>query len=74
MIDELEQEKTSHDLLLEACRAAIAYDKAIQDCENQPEGFVSSCVVVSDKLDDLYSDWIAKAVAAIALTEREAAH
>lgn len=54
------------DDLLEACRAAMAYDDAIQSCANKPGAMSTLCTVHGETLDTLYDAWISKARAAIA--------
>lgn len=55
--------------LLDAARAAVRYDEAIQSCANDPEKMSSFCSAEDETLDDLYTDWIDKARAAIAKAE-----
>lgn len=43
-----------------ACKAAIAYDKAIQSCSNDPEMMASFCTSQGATLDTLYLDWLEK--------------
>jgi len=52
--------------LLEACKAAIAYDRAINSCADDPDKMASYCTAQSDTLDTLYDDWISKSRTAIA--------
>ena len=51
--------------LIAACEAAIAYDKAIQSCANDPDKMASFCTAQGDDLDTLYADWISKSTAAL---------
>jgi multimeric flavodoxin WrbA len=46
-------ERTKH-----VARLAIAYDKAIQACANDPDAMSSHCTTEGDTLDDLYANWI----------------
>jgi len=48
-------------LAIEACKAAIEYDKAIESCAGDPEKMSSFCTAQGDNLDTLYYDWITKA-------------
>ena len=52
--------------MLDACEAALVYDKALESCGNDPEKMASFCTAQGDSLDHLYLDWITKARAAIA--------
>jgi hypothetical protein len=52
--------------LLEAAKAAIAYDAAIQSAANDPEKMSSFCSAEGDDLDVLYARWIYLSRAAIA--------
>lgn len=52
--------------LLEACKAALAYDKAIRSCGNDPERMSSFCTVSGEDLDTLYFSWVNKSRSAIA--------
>ena len=52
--------------LVEATKAGIVYDKAINECANNPDKMATYCTVQGDRLDDLYDDWIAKTRAALA--------
>lgn len=51
--------------LRDAARAAIAYDKAIQRCANDPGSMSSFCTAQGDDLDSLYAAWIKKSRAAL---------
>jgi hypothetical protein len=59
------REKARADGAVEAAKAAIAYDDAIQACANDPETMTSFCSAEGDDLDSLYADWITKARAAL---------
>jgi hypothetical protein len=52
--------------LLTAAEAAIAYDEAIQSCDNSPEKMATFCTAQGDSLDRLYDRWICLSRAAIA--------
>lgn len=45
----------------DACRAALAYDKAIAACGGDPAKMSSYCTAQGDDLDALYNDWLTKA-------------
>lgn len=47
----------SHEML-KACQAAIAYDRAIARCGDDPETMASFCTAQGDDLDTLYAAWI----------------
>jgi hypothetical protein len=55
--------------LLSVCKAAIAYDAAIQRYAEKGQSWVDG-----DDLDTLYEDWITKAREAIADAEAEVSH
>lgn len=59
--------------LLDAAAAAIAYDRAIQQCANDPAAMSSFCTAQGDVLDALYFAWISKAQAAVAKANGEEA-
>ena len=44
-----------------ACEAAIAYDRAIRACANDPDKMASFCTLQGETLDTLYLDWREKA-------------
>jgi hypothetical protein len=52
--------------LIEAAKAAIAYDAAIKSAANDPAAMSSYCTAQGDTLDTLYADWIEKSRAALA--------
>lgn len=52
-------------LAIEACKAAIEYDKAIESCAGDPEKMSSFCTAQGDDLDTLYFDWMTKAKQAV---------
>lgn len=56
-------------LAIDACKAAIEYDKAIEACAGDPEKMSSFCTAQGDDLDALYFDWITKAREAVATWE-----
>lgn len=58
--------------LLDACEAAVCYDKAIRSCANDPDKMASYCTAAGEELDDLYADWVAAAHAAIAKAKPDA--
>ncbi len=66
---ELVRRSRLHDELVAVCRAAIAYDKAIASCGNEPGKMTSFCTAEGDDLDALYADWMDKARAALAKAE-----
>ena len=57
--------------LLAAAQAAIAYDREIQACANDPDKMSSHCSAAGQTLDELYSDWLHKSRAAIAKAEAQ---
>jgi hypothetical protein len=59
----------SHDALVEAAKAAIAYDAAIHGCANDPAAMSSFCTAQGDDLDTLYFKWLNAARAALAAAE-----
>jgi hypothetical protein len=52
--------------LLKACQAAIAYDRAIARCGDNPETMASFCTAQGEDLDDLYAAWINASKEAVA--------
>ena len=52
-------------LAIDACKAAIEYDKAIESCASDPEKMSSFCTAQGDDLDTLYFGWLAKAKQAV---------
>lgn len=52
--------------LLEACKAALAYDQAIRACANDPNRMSSFCTAEGNDLDALYFAWMSMSHAAIA--------
>ena len=56
----------AHEELLQACHKAIAYDRAIRACANDPAKMTAYGTAEGDDLDDLYDAWITAARAAIA--------
>ena len=55
--------------LLEAAKAAVAYDEAIRGCANDPDKMSSYCTAGGDDLDTLYFRWLTLARAGIAKVE-----
>ena len=55
--------------LLEAAKAAVAYDEAIRGCANDPDKMSSYCTAGGDDLDTLYFRWLTLARAGIAKAE-----
>ena len=53
--------------LIDAARAAITYDAAIQACANDPARMASFCTAEGENLDALYEAWITKSRVALAL-------
>jgi hypothetical protein len=51
---------------LEAAKAAVAYDAAIQSAANDPEKMSSLCTAEGEDLDLLYARWISLSRAALA--------
>ncbi len=51
--------------LLEACNAAIEYDKAIKDCANNPDKRATCLTAQGANLDILYDKWMKLAKQAI---------
>ncbi|MCX7283939.1 MAG: hypothetical protein NTX28_07820 [Novosphingobium sp.] len=51
--------------IVDAALAAIAYDKAIQGCADNPDAMFSYCTAQGETLDSLYADWIAKSRAVL---------
>ena len=62
----------SHDDLVAACKAAIAYDNAIRNSANDPEKMASFCTAQGDDLDSLYESWISLSRAALKRAKGEA--
>ena len=62
----------SHDDLVAACKAAIAYDNAIRNSANDPEKMASFCTAQGDDLDSLYESWISLSRAALKRAKWEA--
>lgn len=60
-----------HAELMEAAKAAVAYDQAIESCGNNPNGMASFCTAEGADLDALYLDWRTKARAALAKARSE---
>jgi hypothetical protein len=50
---------------LEAAKAAVAYDAAIQSAANDPEKMSSLCTAEGEDLDALYARWISLSRAAL---------
>jgi hypothetical protein len=61
--------KAENQELRGACEAALAYDKAIKSCANDPDKMASYCTAEGETLDCLYANWISKSIAAIAKAE-----
>ena len=57
--------------LLDAAMAAIAYDKAISSCANDPKKMSSFCTAQGDDLDDLYFRWLNLTGVAINMAKNE---
>jgi hypothetical protein len=53
------------ELLIKSAEAAIAYDRAIQGCANDPDKMSSYCTAQGDDLDTLYFNWIQAARSAL---------
>jgi hypothetical protein len=58
----LRQEKVQ---LIGACKAALAYDKAVESCANDSNKMTSYCTAEGETLDRLYANWISKSIAAL---------
>lgn len=56
----------AHEDFVSAAKAAVAYDKAIMSCANNPAKMATFCTAEGDDLDSLYADWIEKSRAALA--------
>ena len=52
--------------VVEAAKAAILYDAAIQSCANDPKRMTEFLTAQGDDLDALYDNWIGKSRAALA--------
>jgi len=48
----------SFDSLVAAAQAALAYDRAISSCANEPGKMASFCTAQGDDLDTLYFNWV----------------
>jgi len=57
--------------LLEACKAALAYDQAIRACADDPDRMSTFCTAEGDDLDALYFAWMSKSQAAVAKVNGE---
>lgn len=58
-------------LALQACQAALDYDKEVRACANDPEKMSSHCTSQGKSLDDLYMTWISLALMAITIAKEE---
>jgi len=61
----------SHEMLVEACKAAIEYDNVIRNAATRSQSCdkCGCCYIEDDDMDDLYMKWMSKARQA--LTELE---
>ena len=55
--------------LLEACKAGIEYNNALEACGNDPDKMTSYCTAKGDDLDNVYIEWMNKTRIAMELIE-----